>query len=277
MVKFQIADGKKVYTANIPENWNEVPEEQYPNLAQIYLKTENRMNEYDKLVRSFCLLTIRAWDGVKLMSDEQLAYHLQHIHWVFGELDLSLNKIPQFSIDGVDYYGPEEELGNLRFGEYCIAEAHFIAYWQHRDEKALDRLIATLYRPKGKGNQYKKDNPDYRGDIREKFNGNLVEQRAEVFADLDLAIRDGIFLFYVSARNILASYYPHVFPKKRAKNTPLGNQQVPNYGWLGVFDDLLGEKGRTAETLEDEFLATTLMSLERSQIKFRDMKRNSKK
>ncbi|MGJ1424559.1 hypothetical protein ACR79B_11245 [Sphingobacterium spiritivorum] len=267
---------KQTWHVQIPENWDEVPLHLYPNLAQLYLKGPDRMNETDKLVRVFCLLAIDAYKGVMQMSDEQLTICLPMIYWVFENLDIQRNPLPSFVHNNIRYIGPDKELENVRFGEFCMAETFFMQYWENKDDKILDKLIATLYRPAGNGNQYNPKHNTYRGDRREKFNGNLIDIRAEKFSDLDVAIKDGIYLYYLVSRWQIFDYFPHVFPKKKHQKINTPKQKTPQYGWMGVFDDLQGERGHTAETLEDEFLHTTLLSLERGQIKFKELKLNKK-
>lgn len=273
MEKLIIHSKTKVWEADVPQFWDEVPENIYPNLAQLFLKELPRMTESDKLVRALYILAWDAREGIDKFDLPHLEEALTLIAWVFSDLKITKNLLPSFEHEGVRYLGPEPELGNLRFGEFVMAEAYFIQYWEQKDKKALDKLIAVLYRPAGAGDDHTVGHVNYCGDVREKFNGNLTEHRAGLFANLDLAIKDGIYLYYLASRWQAFDNYPYVFPKRAKQKIDTPRQKVPKFGWLGVFDDLLGEKGRTAESLEMEFVHTTLMSLERGQIKFKDLKK----
>ncbi|MGJ1366279.1 hypothetical protein [Sphingobacterium spiritivorum] len=266
---------KQTWNIQFPEKWDEVPLHLYPNLAQLYLKGRDRMNENDKLVRVFCLLAIEAYNGVMQMTDEEMTSCLPMIYWVFEKLEIKRNPLPSFTHKGITYIGPDQELENVRFGEFCMAETFYAQYWEHKDDKILDKLIATLYRPAGIGDLYNPEHASYRGDKREKFNGNLIDVRSAKFSDLDLAIKDGVYLYYVASRWQLFDYFPNVWPRKKNEDINTKKMNVPHYGWMGVFDDLQGERGHTAETLEDEFLHTTLLSLERDRIKFKELKRKT--
>ncbi|MFD2961382.1 MULTISPECIES: hypothetical protein [Olivibacter] len=266
-------DGKK-HELLLPECWNEVQNVHYPHLAHLFLKEAHQMNEYDKMVRAFCLLAQSVWPAIEKLSEEQIYDLVQLTFWVFERLDLSVNKIPEFSIKGTTYYGPADRLDNLRFGEFVMAETYFIQYFNTKDPNVLNKLIAVLYRPKGKGKEYVVGSATYRGDVRVKFNGQNVDDQAKTFELLNPVIRDAIYLFYVSARWLLFENFPHILPKGKNKSKGASSKpNEPNYGWIGVFDDICGEKGRTPEMLEDEFASTILMSLERTQIKWKKNKK----
>lgn len=273
MEKLIIHSKLNTWEADVPQSWDEVPADLYPNLAQLFLKELPRMTESDKLVRALFLLAWEAREGIEMFDLPHLQEALTLVTWVFSDLKISKNPLPSFDHKDVRYLGPDPELGNLRFGEFVMAEAYFTQYWEHKDEKVLDKLIAVLYRPLGEGDDHTIGHVNYCGDIREKFNGNLTDHRAELFADLDLALKDGIYLYYLASRWQAFDNYPYVFPKRAKQKIDTPRQKVPKFGWLGVFDDLLGEKGRTAESLELEFTHTILMSLERGQIKFKDLKK----
>lgn len=276
MVEIKIVLNKKNFRFDLPQSWDEVPEHLYPFLARIYLRDSRFMNEKDKLVRTLAILMDESLGALDLLNDGQLLDMIRMVHWVYERMDLTENKIFSFTKDGVDYLGPSSDLSNMRFGEFIMAETYFMQYIESRMENTilLDKLISVLYRPHGIGPEYSPGDPVYRGDCRQKFNSNLVDVRSTSIKDLDLAIKDGIYLFYAVARDILFSYYPNIFSKRKSSTDQNKSGQV-NFGWIGVFDDMLGEKGRTAESLEDEFLSTALMSLERNQIKIKEI--NNKK
>lgn len=262
--------------AEVPQNWDEVPLNIYPNLAQLYLKELPRMTFSDKMVRALYLLAWKAKEGIDRFDLSHLQQAFELIKWVFEKVEINVKILPEFTHKDVIYLAPDPLLGNMRFGEFVMAETYFIQYWEYKNPAILDKLISVLYRPAGKGAAHEIGNVEYCGDLREKFNSNLIDYRSEELKDLDLAIKDGIYLYYLASRWKAFDSYPHIFPKKKHQKIDTHKQKVPRYGWLGTFDDLLGEKGRTAETLENEFVHTTLMSLERGQIKFKEIKKNRK-
>ena len=274
MENLRIELDNQIFDVNIPGFWDEVPGHLYPSLARIYLRANEFMRIEDKRARTLSIFLDGALGAVLDLNEEQQYQLCRLVDWVFGEMTLSKNLIPSFEFGGVDYLGPAGDFSNIRFGEFVMAETYFSQYVDSEMSLSivLDKLIAVLYRPSGLGSEYIDRSVNYRGDKRQKFNSNIVDHQAILFAELDLAIKDGVYLWYLTARERFFSYFKHIFNKRRSSQNK-DNTTAVNWGWYGVFDDLLGEKGRTAESLEDEFVSVTLMSLERAQEKAKAIKR----
>lgn len=276
-IRIEISSKKKtkVTSIDLPESWDEVPDEVYPALCSIYLKTPYEMNAYDKTVRAFALLTIDHYDVISQLTAEELYPLLNLIDWVFTRLDLKRNPLQKISVSGNDYFGPGAEMENLRFAEWCVAETYFENFRLTEDRNNLVNLAACIYRPAGIGPAYQDNDPTYRGDIRQKFNDQLLSPRAKQLANLDKAVIDGIYLFYASCRHQIVALYPEFFPPP----APGEKQAVSkgDFSWFDIYDDLRGDpKFGGPEKLEDEFLHTVLASVERSKKTMKDLKRTNR-
>ncbi len=258
---------------DLPECWDDVPAAIYPHLASLFLKEESEMPVYDKQVRTFALLAQKAWPSIEQLLPEELYDLLRVVDWVYEKLDLSENPMPVIKVGNQKYYGPSADLSNLRWAEWIFADTNFVEYSKTKQVEVLDNLIATIYRPAGVGPDYNPTSTSYRGDNRERFNGNNLSSRATVISKLPFIQKQGIYLFFLSCRwNIILSN-PHVFPQPKEGAKPKKQKQEGyDFGWLGVHDDLCGEKGRSPDQLEEEFLSTVLLSLERTQIKWKKYK-----
>lgn len=263
----------KKYSISIPESWNEVPAHLYTSIARLYLRQAKHMNVYDKMVRTLAVLAEENTAGLKSLSNHQLLDLCKLVLPLLEKLDLTDNPSPSFVHKSIEYFAPKFDFSNLRFGEFVMTETYFKQYIDSEREhsEVLDKLIAVLYRNAGKGEEYVPGTATYRGDKRVKFNSNVVEHYAQLFRDLDLALKDGIVLWYAAAREQFFSCYRELFSRK--SQTKNSHDTSIDWGWFGVYDDLLGEKGRTAESLEDEFVSSTLMSLERAKINANELKK----
>jgi len=273
MKNIRIEIKKKVYEFQLEESWDELPNHLYPSIARLFLRKAKHMNDHDKLVRALAILMDGNIDVLWGLSEYDIISLLPLVEWIFAEIDLSGNKISEIDVDGVKYFGAEFDFSNIRFGEFVMAETYFMQFIESEMEskELLAKLASVLYRIKGIGETYTPGLAEYRGDERQKFNSNLIDGQSKVFMNLEIDILEGVYLWYAVAREKFFSYFPNVFRSRKStqKNT---SNKPKTFGWIGVFDDLLGEKGRTAETLEDEFVSTTLLSLERTQIKVKEMK-----
>lgn len=270
-------NGKKV-SANIsvPEKWDEVLPETFPHLARIYLMTANQMSEADKTVRAMVLLTAAHYPVISKLSDEEMYSILPLVDWVFNKLDLVKNLIPEIKINETVLIGPANRMDNIRFAEWCVADTFFVQYCQTKNPADLNKLIATIYRPAGNGPEFTLGDAIFRGDKRQKFNDQLLEDRTLLVAQLDQPIKDGIFVWFASCRAQIIQDYTEFFPPEPVEGQPdvAENKKPTDFDqWMGIYDDLRGDpRFGGADKLEDEFLHTVLHSQERAIRKMKKLK-----
>lgn len=277
-VSIILTEGKRTRKAefNLPDCWEEVPDAGFLPLVSLYLKAPEQMDQYDKTVRAFMLLAgAKAWPVLKELVAEELLPLLKAVDWVFDRLELKRNRFPSLEYKAVHSFGfqfkayfagPADALDNMRFGEWIVADGHFVRYSQTESPEDLDALIAVIYRPRGRGPAYKTDHADYRGDIREKFNDQLLPGRIKNIATISELTKKAIFLWYASCRQQIISQYPDFFPAAVKKSEK-------QEGWFGLYDDLMGDpKFGGAEKLEDTFIHTVFASVNRSVVKMAELK-----
>jgi hypothetical protein len=274
-----LQEGAKVHKREIriPDAWNAVPANVYPELCSIYLKKDHEMSDYDKAVRAFVLLSLDSYDLVEKLQADELYPMLGTVDWVFNKLDLTQNLQPVVEIDGVQFHGPADEMENLRFAEWCVADTHFVNYSKSGNVQDLQQLAACIYRPIGSGDEFCRTSSHYRGDQREKFNDQLLKSRALLMAKLPKAILDGIYVFYASCKHQITGLYPEVFPVKQKGTTNSSDSVDQQFSWFDVYDDLRGDpKFGGPDKLEDEFLHTVLASIERTRTTMKKLKKQHK-
>lgn len=269
-LRIEIETEQKKHTADIdfPENWNEVPADLFPHLASLYLATDKQMGVHDKAVRAFCLLTWKHWNVIEQLSDRELYDLLHLVNWVFDQLDLEKNHMPEVNVGKKIFVGPADGMENLRFGEWCAAS--YFASMVPDDETGenLRNLAAVLCRPVGSGAEYMPGHERYRGDRRQRFNDQLVADRSKLFNSLPKPVLQGIYVWFCSCRYQMFNSFPGL--KEGQPDKP---ESVTGDGWLDVYDDLRGDpKFAPAESLEDQFLATVLHSLQRNKQKMAELK-----
>lgn len=277
-IRIEIEKSKKktVTVLQLPECWDEVPTDVYPRLCSLYLKTPDQMTVFDKTVRAIILLTLPHYETIKSLTGEELYDLLPLIDWVFNKLDLSINPLPTIKVMDLEFHGPAAEMENLRFAEWCVADMHFINYSRSSNINDLQMLAACIYRPAGIGPDYSITSPTYRGDIREKFNDQLLPIRKKMISTLDPAMLHGIYLFFASSKHKIIGLYQEFFPppKEKTEQTPPADN---SFSWFDIYDDLRGDaKFGGPEKLEDEFLHTVLASIERGKKTMKELKSKHK-
>ncbi|MND84261.1 hypothetical protein D3C80_761490 [compost metagenome] len=257
-------------TCKIASTWNELDPDVYPYIASVYLSPYKE--KMHTAVSLFTLLLCKHHQVVNYLPATDVHSMLFVTDFLFEKLDLTTNLIPVVKAGGKEYHGPKDELENLTFIEWCFADSYFERYVflkkQEQQDPAneyLDKFLAVLYRPKKQS--YDPLAIDHDGDIRVRFNENLIKERAKDMNYLPCHIRDGIVLWYMSCRQKIENDHPHIFPQKKKIS---GSE--PDFGWMGVFDELTGDKFGGQDELARTNLFTVLFSMERNQIKFKKYK-----
>jgi len=230
----------------MPTEWSELTERQVYLLLPFLYADKNsprvRMAVFRLLypVKRKSLLVISAEDLFRLQ---------ERCLWVWEKPVRTL--IYKFEFAGENYYLPELEFDNLVLVEYAMADMFFKAFGRTKpDPLALDKLAATLCRPKFKN--VEENDPEWNGDIREKYNSKLADQRTALFKDLPLSIKMLVLQQFITGRKILHTRYKEVFQDPdKPKSIP--KHAGPDWGWFGLIDDLaqdgiFGDMEKTAFT-----------------------------
>ena len=115
--------------------------------------------------------------------------------------DLTRQLIPSIRIpySFKKLYGPSDDCKNLVFIEFIMAERNYAKFRKTGEVQFLDNLIAILYRRKKEN--YNPTSVNYDGDIRERYNDDLVEGRAKKISKLDINIKLAILTYYHGCRD----------------------------------------------------------------------------
>lgn len=196
---------------DMPQSWNEMSAQDFVYLSNLFLtkklfspadreKICNHLLQLQSPLKGFPASIIKLTDFIFTMEDE--------IDKVF---------IPKFYAGKQFLHGPSDGLQNVRFGEFCMADTFFIMFYRDKSEYFLNKLIACLYRPSpDKGANWDKSiyNPassNFQGDIRERFNDNVLPDRVRCIDKVSDPIRQAIGFNYRILRNGLEKKYPYVF------------------------------------------------------------------
>lgn len=270
MTKIEIA-GKKF---NIPESWNEMTRAQLLKVAAIAMDQHSAL-EFKILV----LLALTGWKMAytsvkwhyRFIIDWKTVVEIQifQLNELLHQLDfltketetrngkvtfiyskLYENKILHYGLF-FRKYGPADQLFNITFGEYLAADTYFNRYFETNNQEFLDKLVATLYRPKKKGNRKE---IKASGDVREPFNSHTVESRAKHLQYADPALKTAVLLFYQGCKHALIERFPNVF-----RNDGGGRSR---YGALSLVDSLTNGDVTKSESIRSQYLYDVFVHLD---------------
>lgn len=163
MIQLEILDNGKKFS--FPENLSECDKEQYIGVSKaVYLYRIGAITYPE-----FQLIAINSILGLKPSLSEKseefhqnIAFLLQYIDGFFSietnpetdtkEMKINLgfthNPISLITHSGFDWVGPSDGFESVKFGQYVEAMALFFDYAEFQERKTLEKLFATLYRPK---------------------------------------------------------------------------------------------------------------------------------
>ncbi|GEM_PF-4143504 len=139
-------------------------------------------------------------------------------------------KIPSLWSPTKWLYGPplSKLLNYMIFLEWIKTETYYRQYLAARSEgdkrKALNKLVAALYRPK----VTKPDPVTHNGDPREPYNDHRVESTSRQIAKVSIGIRLAIFYHFQTHRERWAKQFNHVYGGTDDRSTQDQQPQQPS-------------------------------------------------
>ncbi len=225
----------------LPENVEELTGKQFIGIAGL-LHQEYTTYLKASLSALRILSGMSRWKFLRLSNEVKLN-SLEHVQWIFDKISITKNLIPVYK----KFYGPAEELNNMTLAEFHFAEQYYLQI-KENDYSALPHLIATIYRKAKPG--YNKS-LDKDGDVRQKFNSNIVDHYAAKIAKWPDAVKFAILIFYDSCRDQIAKENKEIF----SGGTDDG------LGMYSVMRGLAGPKFGDIEKVEEMLLHNALLEL----------------
>jgi len=242
----------------VPGEWNELTGTQLVQVMKVFHMPMEETKGQLLLFR--ILMNMAWWKFLAIKSPGLITAASVAVDFLTGNNTLTKNVLPVY--DG--FCGPSDNMRNLKMAEFCFTESFCMAYKQSKDPLMLDKLVATLYRPRKKKYDVKK-NPD--GDLREPFNDNLMEYYSVQIGDWPIEVKLAILQFYEGCRNEKIKRNPKVFEGGGGEESLYGMwsvmRNVAKAGHFGDFDKVgeqyvdtvlmeLNEVVVEAEKMEDE-------------------------
>jgi len=203
-----ITINKKRY--NFPECWNELTEKQLLSVMDIlFLKGFKAEHILLQLVKELAGMTQYQFLKADVYELEEYFYLCAFV--LQSNEGFTKNVLPSYTFEGDVFYGPEDELMNLRMKEFTFTEGYYAKWFDsdQQDMEALNDLIGILYRPATKGYDLEK-NPD--GDRRSPYVENVSSWFAKtIIARWPMNVKIAIAHWYDGCRRHIVEMNPDVF------------------------------------------------------------------
>ncbi len=230
MIRLELKKYGKLHSFYLPETWDEIEQEDMLEMAPFLLKDtpEHRLNIV------FAYLPKKVVALFFQLPEAEVYRITSRLDWLY---DTCLDKplIPFFKNDkGKIYHLPAQGLSNCVIVEYVFADKYFEDI-RKGDSSKIDALILALCRPQRK--DYEPDSPDYDGDIREKFNENLIDSRVKDMKNVDMRLKMYFLLFFMGCKRSLAQKYSPLFAEAEEDSDSITR---PDFGFVGIIWELAG-------------------------------------
>jgi hypothetical protein len=169
---------KRYYS--FPENWNEVSTKQAIAIMKAICSGYTDQQLYLQLYR---ILSGCSWYHFLMEKMHNKAKNLHLCDFILRENGPTKQLLPQYR----GLAGPADNFDNLRMNEFAFAQNFYEAYRDNGDAEALDKLVATLYRPAGGDDDM---------DVREPFREGTMLQRAKLLNSWPFHIKELVFVHY---------------------------------------------------------------------------------
>jgi hypothetical protein len=228
----------------IPTSWNELSRSQFLRVNKIIFSGTTVLRANMRILRVLMGISRYRFRRIHVLYLEEFLYLAEPF---YKTNDLTVNLLPVFR----RRYGPESDFDNLTGAEFIFTEAYHSEHLSDQSQKSLNKLIGILYR-KSKPDYDQKKNPE--GDVRERFNKNLVNYYAGRVASWPDHVKKGIFTWYTGCRISLTKGNPKIFGG--------GSGEAPQYGMWSIMRNI-AEKGNhgTFERIEGMLIKEMMMEL----------------
>lgn len=220
--------GTKKY--QVAENWSELTPEQYRQLImcpRIPANPNAGPGSYQTLeneaaaCRVWLGMSPKVWATLKL-AHWQWGQLRQQSAWLFKTTPTGRPPMNTFVHKGINYHLPADEFTDTTAVELSYANMAYLAFAnpEDPDPDALDRLIATLCRPRRADWRKFQRSKDWNGDVREAFNETRMTERAKALNGLDMTLKLVVLDYFERMNNAFLSEYGELF----------GPDKQPRYG-----------------------------------------------
>jgi hypothetical protein len=228
---------EKAFVRSVPEKWNELGTKQLLTCIRcLFTPGLTKHLRQRLLLQTLLQLPVAVFNA---LQPEQILALAPVTNFLTETNSLTRQLIPSFRIPYKPWrrlYGPHDYLRNVSFAEFIFADTYYTHFCQTGDELLLNKMVATLYRPKRWFNGLKNIFGFYFGDVRATFNEHLIAGRTKHVAKINDTRKLAIMAFYRGCREQMEAEYSYVFTAEKGERT---NSST---GWEPVLRGMSGGK-----------------------------------
>lgn len=185
---------KRLYS--IPEKWDELTPKQVQWVYGVLLSEPSDHAVYLRLLK---VISGCSWWAIFREKKARLMEYFYLCDFIFATQTLTRNPLPKYK----RHHGPADNFDNLRMNEFAYSQTFYEDYRDNENREALDKLVATLWRPTG-------GDPDD-GDTRIMFKEAQMLRRVSMVKKWPLPLKEAIYYWYCGCLARLMEDNAYVF------------------------------------------------------------------
>ena len=214
-------------TRELPASWNELTGKQLVHVAKLIREGITVVDFKVKILFSFLKIKFRLF---KKMNPEDVYFLGETLEFLIKDVNLTKNLIPRIK----RYYGPDDSLRNITFGEFIRVQMAIESFNKDKNEDSLNNMLAVIYRPR-KFAWWIRKYLHVSTDCRLKLLDRTCPKRTRAMGKVDYSVKYAVLLFVTGVFNSLPGKFPNVY-KTKAKN------EEKKSGWIDVIISLADGK-----------------------------------
>lgn len=256
MVEIELKYNQKSESISIPQSWNELNLDQLLYVAKFWESWKLMAKANVTLLRAKALLFVQLMNGntrfnlksridrISKLTNEELFELTELTSFIFKANTLTVCPFPVLRFGFKKFYPPNDNLGNIKAEEFHFADMFYLQYVNHDHDKALDYMIATLYRPKLNGSRIP-------------FNYEKIEPYSKTLR-LSYEEKQAILLWYIGCREKMVENNKDLFSAPNEAS-------ARNNGWLPIIMALSGDKFGSFNETKQMDMALIFMEIRESK------------
>lgn len=201
-IKYRLLGFMRSFRRKIPTTMGEMNEAQMLAVTSLYLKKVST----EEFVRRFFGIPLRI---IRRMESFHLYHLIALVDFTRGDGHMNRFAIPE--LPGIGK-APEENLRDMSFEQFMLADTHFSAYAVHKRPESLDGMITALYA------------------------FDHITDAGKMVGKISLEHKMAVFFNWVLIKRWLSIRFPLVFPEG---DSEVKEPQVVQ--WLPIFDSFVGD------------------------------------
>lgn len=214
-------------TFTLASNWQELTEERAVKLGSIigHNSAANRLAALYLMSNAPVRLNKAFTAAYAAGAAARLVELVRLTDWLWKPQPVTVHSTIHPHVQGVTYAGkrwllPKPNLTDVTMGEYAFADAYMRKHAQAKDMATLRQLVFTVFRPARPREEV--NSLDWDGYPRERFNPELIEDRAETMPRIPAIISYAAVDYVSRGMEWIALKYAPIFSKDEKKTYPFG-------------------------------------------------------